>query len=64
MLALLKVSFQSYFSLTHFDFIGIHDGVAAKLRKKYGISYLELNTCVAHSYALVGKHAGQYIDGK
>ncbi|CAF1426981.1 unnamed protein product [Rotaria magnacalcarata] len=44
-------------------FKGIHNGVAAKLRKHHDMPCLELNTCVAHSYALVGKQAGQYIDG-
>ena len=43
---------------------GIHDGVAAKLRKNHGMPCLELNTCVAHRYALVGKHEGQYLDGQ
>lgn len=47
-----------------FVFAGIHDGVAAKLRKNHGMPCLELSTCVAHTYALVGKHAGQYLDGK
>jgi hypothetical protein len=45
-------------------YIGVHEGVAAKLRKNHGIPYLELNTCVAHSYALVGKQAGQYLNGE
>ncbi|CAF1648070.1 unnamed protein product [Adineta ricciae] len=40
---------------------GIHNGVAAKLKKKYGIDYLELNTCAAHSFALVGSHAGKEL---
>ncbi|CAF2095919.1 unnamed protein product [Rotaria magnacalcarata] len=44
-------------------FKGIHNGVAAKLRKHHDMPCLELNTCVTHSYALVGKQAGQYIDG-
>ena len=44
--------------------LGVHDGVAAKLKKHYGMACLELNTCVAHTYALVGKHAGQYLDSK
>ncbi|CAF1608473.1 unnamed protein product, partial [Didymodactylos carnosus] len=43
-------------------FTGVHEGVAAQLRKKYKINYLELNTCAAHSFALVGSHAGQYVD--
>ncbi|CAF4824360.1 unnamed protein product, partial [Rotaria magnacalcarata] len=44
------------------DNASIHNGVAAKLRKHHDMPCLELNTCVAHSYALVGKQAGQYID--
>jgi len=44
-------------------YIGVHEGVAAKLRKNHDIPCLELNTCSAHSYALVGKQAGQYLDG-
>ncbi|CAF1015489.1 unnamed protein product [Rotaria sordida] len=44
-------------------FTGIHNGVAAKLKKKYGIDYLELNTCAAHSFALVGSHAGKELVG-
>ncbi|CAM4903492.1 unnamed protein product [Rotaria socialis] len=43
-------------------FTGIHDGVAAKLKKQYDMPCLELSTCVAHSYALVGKQSGQYLD--
>ncbi|CAF5012421.1 unnamed protein product, partial [Rotaria sp. Silwood1] len=43
-------------------FKGSHHGVAAKLKKYYDMPCLELNTCVAHSYALVGKQAGQYLD--
>ncbi len=38
---------------------GIHNGVAAKLKQKYGIDYLELNSYAAHSFALVGSHAGK-----
>ncbi|CAF4592265.1 unnamed protein product [Rotaria sp. Silwood2] len=41
---------------------GVHDGVAAKLKKYHHMPCLELNTCVAHSYALVGKQSGQYLD--
>jgi hypothetical protein len=44
--------------------LGVHNGVAAKLGKKYGIDYLELNTCAAHSFALVGSHAGKELIGK
>jgi len=45
-------------------FIGIHDGVAAKLRKNHDMPCLELNTCTAHSYALVGKQSEQYLDSE
>ncbi len=45
-------------------FIGIHDGVAAKLRKNHDMPCLELNTCAAPSYALVGKQSGQYLDSE
>ena len=45
-------------------FVGIHDGVAAKLRRNHGIPCLELSPCVAHSYALVGKQSGQYLDSE
>ncbi|CAF3843446.1 unnamed protein product [Rotaria sp. Silwood1] len=45
-------------------FKGSHHGVAAKLKKYYDMPCLELNTCVAHSYALVGKQAGQYLDSE
>ena len=38
--------------------------MAAKLRKDHDMPCLQLNTCVAHSYALVGKQSGQYMDGK
>ncbi|CAF2059013.1 unnamed protein product [Rotaria magnacalcarata] len=43
-------------------FTSIHDGVAAKSKKQYDMPCLELSTCVAHSYALVGKQSGQYLD--
>ncbi|CAF2091660.1 unnamed protein product [Rotaria magnacalcarata] len=38
-------------------FTGINHGVIAKLRNELGIDYLELNTCVAHSFALAGSQA-------
>jgi len=50
-------------SLERFSLLGVHDGVAAKLRRDHDMPCLELNTCAAHSYALVGKHAGQCLDG-
>ncbi|CAF2991799.1 unnamed protein product [Rotaria sp. Silwood2] len=36
---------------------GVHEGVIAKLRHRIGTDCLELNRCVAHSFALVGSHA-------
>ncbi|CAF3470297.1 unnamed protein product [Rotaria sp. Silwood1] len=38
-------------------FTGANEGVIAKLRNQLSIDYLELNTCVAHSFALVGSQA-------
>ncbi|CAF3984796.1 unnamed protein product, partial [Adineta steineri] len=38
-------------------FTGIHEGVIAKLRRYLCIDWLEINGCVAHSFALVGKQA-------
>ncbi len=54
-----------FFSIDNCSFLlsGVHNGVAAKLKKKYGIDYLELNTCAAHSFALVGSYAGKELIG-
>lgn len=38
-------------------FLGKHEGVIAKLRKYLSTDCLELNTCVAHSFALVGSQS-------
>ncbi|CAM2726503.1 unnamed protein product [Rotaria socialis] len=43
-------------------FKGIHEGVVEKLKKNHNMACIELNTCAAHPYALVGKRAGQYLD--
>jgi hypothetical protein len=37
--------------------LGIHEGVIAKLRKYLATDCLELNACVAHSFALVGSQS-------
>jgi hypothetical protein len=37
--------------------LGIHEGVIARLRDYLDSDYLELNTCVAHSFALVGSQS-------
>lgn len=57
----LKTSFYLNFSFSLL--IGINNRVAAKLRRIYGIDYLELNTCAAHTYALVGSQAGKELVG-
>ncbi|CAF3622278.1 unnamed protein product [Rotaria socialis] len=41
-----------------YGIIGVNNGVVAKLREEYDIDFVELNTCAAHSFALVGSHAG------
>ncbi|CAM2721721.1 unnamed protein product [Rotaria socialis] len=38
-------------------FIGVNEGVIAKLRNHLGTDCLESNTCAAHSFALVGSQA-------
>ncbi|CAF3716675.1 unnamed protein product [Rotaria socialis] len=43
-------------------FKGIHEGLVEKLKKNHNMACIELNTCAAHPYALVGKRAGQYLD--
>ncbi|CAF4512893.1 unnamed protein product, partial [Rotaria sp. Silwood2] len=35
----------------------VHEGIIAKLRYRIATDCLELNRCVAHSFALVGSHA-------
>jgi len=42
--------------------LGINEGVLAKLRKRLAIDYLDLNTCVAHSFALVGAQAAYVLE--
>jgi hypothetical protein len=56
---------KTIFSIDNCGFLlpGVHNGVAAKLKKKYGIDYLELNTCAAHTFALVGSYAGKELIG-
>ncbi|CAF4004026.1 unnamed protein product [Rotaria sp. Silwood2] len=43
-------------------FTGIHEGVVAKLRRRFRIDWLESNTCAAHSFNLVGNGASWTID--
>ncbi|CAF0982909.1 unnamed protein product [Rotaria sp. Silwood1] len=38
--------------------VGVNNGVVAKLKRDYDLDFVELNTCIAHSFALVGKQAG------
>lgn len=44
-------------------FIGINNGVVAKLKREFRLAFVELNTCVAHSFALVGYQAGLTREG-
>lgn len=37
--------------------LGMNQGVIAKLHNELAIDYLELSTCVAHSFVLVGVQA-------
>ncbi|CAF2551925.1 unnamed protein product [Rotaria sp. Silwood2] len=39
-------------------FTGVNNGVVAILKRDYDLDFVELNTCVAHSFALVGNQAG------
>ncbi|CAF4473165.1 unnamed protein product [Rotaria socialis] len=39
-------------------FTGINNGVIAKLKRDFGLDFVELNACTAHSFALVGNQAG------
>ncbi|CAF1376387.1 unnamed protein product [Adineta ricciae] len=39
-------------------FTGINNGVVTKLKQDLDLDFVELNTCVAHSFALVGSQAG------
>ncbi|CAF0838331.1 unnamed protein product [Rotaria sordida] len=46
------------FELSNISVVGINNGVIAKLKRDFGIEFVELNTCVAHTFALVGNQAG------
>ncbi|CAF3395302.1 unnamed protein product [Rotaria socialis] len=48
----------SFYGIIGLDGDGVNNGVVAKLREEYDIDFVELNTCAAHSFALVGSHAG------
>jgi hypothetical protein len=46
----------------------VNNGVVAKLKRDLDLDFIELNTCAAHSFALVGSQAafvksGMYIIG-
>ncbi|CAF4770529.1 unnamed protein product [Rotaria socialis] len=38
-------------------FTGINNGVIARLKRDFGLDFVELNACAAHSFALVGNQA-------
>ena len=35
----------------------VREGVLAKIRRDFACNWLELNSCVAHSFSLVGNYA-------
>jgi hypothetical protein len=44
--------------------LGVNNGVVAKLKRDLGLDFIELNTCAAHSFALVGSQAGFIKNGR
>lgn len=42
--------------------LGVNEGVVAKLRRLLKIDHLELNTCAAHSFCLVGNQASYSVE--